>query len=235
MSLDNLNNEESQDTTAADGAEGGGDEGTGAELATTLSGGDGGGFVLDSGNKKSVATGTLILAGLLAACAGGTYLMYVKSGPKVAAASSEVQAADQTISTFLSKDRDNIKQMKDLLHTTQKAVAQFLAESGKKQVPIEELQTNPFRLKLPKPAEPTEDETAAAARKLKAEEEKKAHEVANGLHLQSIMRGRRNSCMINNTLLTQGQQIDGFVVEAINQGSVVLVRGEVRVEKKIDK
>jgi len=233
MSLDNLNNDESQDTTGA-GAEGGGEDATAAELASSLADGDGGGFVVDSG-KKSIATGTLVLVGLLAACAGGTYLMYVKSGPKVAAASVEVQRSEQTINTFLSNDRDNIKQMKDLLHTTQRAVSQFLAESGKKQVPIEELQTNPFRLKLPKPAEPTEDETAAAARKLKAEEEKKAHEIADGLHLQSIMRGRRNSCMINNTLLTQGQQIEGFVVEAINQGSVVLARGDVRVEKKIDK
>jgi hypothetical protein len=233
MSLDNLNNDESHDTTG-EGAEGG-DGATGAELASTLSGGGDANFVVGDSGKKSIATGTLVLVGLLAACAGGTYLMYVKSGPKVAAASSEVQAADQTINTFLNNDRDNVKQMKDLLHSTQRAVSQFLAESGKKQVPIEELQTNPFRLKLPKPAEPTEDEAAAMARKRKEEEEKKAHEIAKGLHLQSIMRGRRTSCMINNTLLTQGQQVEGFVVEAINPGSVVLVRGDVRVEKKIDK
>jgi hypothetical protein len=229
MSLDNLNNEESQDTTAAEG----GDESAGLTSALA-GGGDGGGFVVDA-PKKSIPTSTLVLVGILAACGGGTYLMYVKSGPKVAAASVEVQAADQTINKFLSNDKDNVKQMKDLLTSTQKAVSQFLAESGKRQVPIEELQTNPFRLKLPKPAEPTEDEAAAAARKLKAEEEKKAHEIANGLHLQSIMRGRRNSCMINNTLLTQGQTIEGFTVEAITPKSVVLVRGDVKVEKTMDK
>lgn len=235
MSLDNdVNNEESQETTAAEGG-----EDSGAGLAAAMAGGgDGGGFVVDA-PKKSLPTSTLILVGILAACGGGTYLMYLKSGPKVAAASVEVQAADQTITKFLSNDKDNVKQMKDFLAATQKAVGQFLAESGKRQVPIEQLQTNPFRLKLPKPVEPTAEEVAAAkaaaARKLKEEEERKANEAANGLHLQSIMRGRRNSCMINNTLLTQGQQIDGFTVESITPKSVVLVRGDVKVEKTMEK
>ena len=50
-----------------------------------------------------------------------------------------------------------------------------------------------------------------------------------------IHSGTRKSCMINNTLYTEGQEIDSFVVERINPGAVVVRNGVYRFELRMQK
>lgn len=232
MNLDNQNDGLQQDGLGdeADGA-------TAAELASALSGSGDAQFVVDQ--KKSLGTGTFILIGLVLAAAGGTYLMYHRSNAKAAAAATaapESKQAEQTISQFLSPgNKDNVKQMRDLLDGTQKVVSQFMAESGKKQVPVDQLSTNPFRLNPIQDPAAAEDVSAATAARLKAERERKVLEAAQALNLQTIMLGRRKACMINNTMYTEGQTVEGFTIETINAQSIILVKGEYRVERKMEK
>ena len=228
MNLDNQNDGMQQDGAGADELGGAG----AADLTSALAGGGDAQYVVDQ--RKSLGTGTFIMIGLVLACAGGTYLMYHRSNAKVAAAAPEQQQAEQTISQFLSPgNKDNVKQMRDLLDGTQKVVDQFMAETGRRQVPVDQLATNPFRLSALKPAVASEEVSAATAARLRAEQERKVLEAAEALNLQTIMRGRRKACMINNTMFTEGQQVDGFTIEAINPQSVILVKGEYRVERKM--
>ena len=57
---------------------------------------------------------------------------------------------------------DNRKLMEQTLHDTEKVVKEFQAHAHKNQIPVEDLTTNPFRLKAPKPQ--TEDVAVALVR-----------------------------------------------------------------------
>ena len=80
----------------------------------------------------------------------------------------------------------------------------------------------------------TLSETAAKRRR---EEERQAVLKAVGaLNLQSVIHsGTRKSCMINNTLYTEGQQVDSFVVERISPDAVVVRNGVYRFELRMQK
>jgi hypothetical protein len=53
-----------------------------------------------------------------------------------------------------------------------------------------------------------------------------ATEAAKGLRVQTILAGSRKACMINNKLLKVGDQVDGFTVEDITAGSVIVRKGD---------
>ena len=89
------------------------------------------------------------MAGFLLACGVGTYFMYNRNAKANDPPTAEAAAAQTTITQFLSDDKDNVNKMKDLLENTGKAVEQFRASPGKKQVPLDDLQTNPFRFARP--------------------------------------------------------------------------------------
>src|SRR3712207_954428 len=112
-----------------------------------------------------------------------------------------------------------------------------MSKSGKKQVPADDLKANPFRLNPLAPAASPEDENEATARRLaamKAEQERKVLEAAGALNLQSIIKGRRKACMINNSMYTEGQQVEDFTIESIESHSIVLVQGEYRIERRME-
>ena len=57
-----------------------------------------------------------------------------------------------------------------------------------------------------------------------------------GLQLQTVMSGEvRKACMINNTLYQEGQQVEGFTIEKISPGGVVVKNGPYRFELKMQK
>jgi hypothetical protein len=235
MALENDETSQEQDSTASvgdDGATGGIDDG-GGDLSGVLGSGDGGGFV--SEEKKPLNTGTLIMAGFLLACGVGTYLMYTRNTQVKASPSADAAAAQSTITQFLSDDKQNVSKMKDLLQNTEKAVEQFRAAPAKTQVPLEALQTNPFRFGPVQPdGAPAEDEAAAA--KKKAEEMRAATlKAAQALNLQFIVVGKKKSCLINNGRYLEGQQVGEFTIESISPNSVVIVKDDMRFELKMKK
>jgi hypothetical protein len=212
--------EHDQDQQAHSDAAGDGDTGGAGDLTDVL-GGQEASFVSDE--KKPLSTATVIMAGLLLACGAGTYLMYDRSAKASVEPTAETAAAQTTITEFLSDDKANVNKMKDLLENTEKAVEQFKASPGKKQVPLDDLQTNPFRIAgSADPNNPDENLDAATAKKREEAARAAALKAAQGLKLTLVLSGRQKSCMINNAVYREGEQVDGFTVEAINADSVIV-------------
>jgi hypothetical protein len=116
-------------------------------------------------------------------------------------------------------------------------VKQFLKYPSVQQVPLGDLTGNPFRI-----APSTEKTTASI--NLDAEREKKKREeerlavlrAVNNLQLQSVMSGgARSSCMINNALYTEGQQVEEFTVEKVSPNSVIVRYGSYRFELRMQR
>jgi hypothetical protein len=125
--------------------------------------------------------------------------------------------------------------MRDLLQNTEKAVEQFRAAPAKTQVPLEELQTNPFRFADANPDGTPADEDEAAAKK-KAEEAKAATlKAAQALNLQFIVVGRKKSCLINNVRYLEGQTLGEFTIDSISPNAVIVRKDEARFELKMKK
>ena len=181
--------------------------------------------------KPKVNTSTLGLLGLLVACAGGTYFMYLRGGPQAANA-AEVATKDE-ISTFLVDGQKHVSLMKEMLKDTDKVVQRFRASSAKSQIPLAKLVTNPFRMELPKQA--TVNDGSAASARRNAEERLAAMEAVKALKLQSVLYGTRKAALLNNQLVQEGMEVEGFIVEKINQGAVIVRSGAFRFELRMEK
>jgi hypothetical protein len=223
MGIENLN--QIEDGSAA---------GAGDELKDALADGGDTEFVGDGEKKKA---SPMVTFGLVLAVAGGGYLWYSNRGPSAAsAAAAEADAASQTVSKFLDGGTANVAMMEKMLRDTEKVVQQFLNYPSMKQVPLGELQTNPFRFRAPKVEGAKTDEDEILAKKKREEERQLVLKAVANLNLQSVIHsGVRKSCMINNTLYTEGQQIDDFVVEKINPGTVIVKNGVYRFELRMQK
>ena len=182
--------------------------------------------------RKPVNRTTLVLFSIVLLGGGGLYLMYMRTGPKSAGAALQSAAASQTITQFLSNGNNNMRNMEQLLRNTQKIVQQFLAYPSINQVPLKQLQTNPFRFTAAKDGESASD---ADARKKQEDEKVAVRHAADNLQIQSILHGTKRACMINNTMFVEGQQIDGFTIEKINPSSVIVKNGSYRFELQMQK
>lgn len=174
----------------------------------------------------------MLLAGFALLGAGVIYFMRVKTGPDAANANptKQVVEANTTISDFLKDGNQNIKKMHDLLLDTKKFVTIFKTHESKPQVKADDLMTNPFQFAKPK-ADLTEEQKEA----LRLEEERKQHELEKRRFLETvssvklgfILTGKKKSCMINQKMYTEGQDIgDGVLVKTISPDGVTLARGE---------
>lgn len=201
----------------------------GSDLADALAGGDEASFI--SAEKKPMNRTTVLVFGALLLGAGGYYLMYARTGPQSAAAATPgAEQADATINQFLSAGSENIRVMQQLRQTTDKVVAQF-RNSTVPQVPVHELQANPFKY-----AQITDDASAAAAAKKKHEEERQAAlKSVQDLQLQSVLSGSNRACMINNKMYKEGQEVSGFTVEKISTNTVIVRTGVFRFELKMQR
>jgi hypothetical protein len=219
-----------EDTMAAsDQEEIGETQGTDAsDLTDALSGGDETTFITGE-EKKPVNRTSMLLFGVLMIGAAGYYFMHARTGPATAvAATAEAEEADKTINQFLSAGDENIRVMRQLRQTTDKVVAQF-RNSEVPQVPVNDLQANPFKY-----AQVSDDATAAAeAAKKKEEGRQAALKGVQQLQLQSILHGAKPTCMINNQMYTEGQSAEGFTVEKITPNSIVVRSGAYRFELKM--
>jgi len=204
------------------------------DLGDVLGNGDDAAFVSGE-EKKSISTGTIIMAGLLLACGAGTYFMYNRSAPAAAAPNAEAAAAQTTIKEFLA-DGTNANKMKDLLENTDKAVEQFRASPGKKQVPVGDLTTNPFRVAGDDGKNVAPENLDALTLKRRQEAAKaEALKAASALKLKFVMSGRVKSCMIDDKVYKEGQTVGEFTVETINTDSVILRKDEQRFKLPLSK
>ena len=186
-------------------------------------------FVTDE--KKPLSKGTLVMAGILLACGAGTYVMYTRSAPG-AGPTPESAQAQATIGEFLSQDAGDVTKMKNMLNDTGKVVEQFIASPGKKQVPIAELQTNPFRVAAVESEEAVDD---SGSKRQQEEQRAATKKAAEGLSLQFVMSGKKKSCMINNAIYREGQNVEGFKVESISTDSVIIRKDDARFALRVKK
>ena len=183
------------------------------------------------GQKKSANAGTLGIVGLLAIGGAAFYFFFIKNGPAPAMADDTSSAI---INDFLHGSSGNSKLMEQTLHDTEKVVKEFQTHAHKNQIPVEELTTNPFRLKSAKPK--TDDVAVAVPSHIREDEERERITTeANGLELGSIVRGGRSACLVNNTLYHQGEQIGNFTVVEIRAKSVVVRQGKYSFELTMKK
>jgi hypothetical protein len=188
-------------------------------------------YVFEAAPKKPANRSVALL--LVAALAGGGWFFWHwHTGPQSASAATVAAAdaatANRTIGQFLNGGSTNLKSMEAILHNTEKVVQQFNNYPSVRQVPLSGLQTNPFRQSL-------KNDDSDSREKL--DEQREAVEKAyQSLQLQSIMHADKNSsCLVNNTLYREGQQVNGFSIEKINADSISLKQGDWRFELKMQK
>src|SRR5262249_55226922 len=129
----------------------------------------------------------------------------------------------------------NIKAMQDMLKDTEKFVHQFTQPPTTAQSKLEELKTNPFRFAPPKSEDPDADIRRAADR-----EKAEALKAGQKLRRQSVIHSDSlRAAMIDNKMYSEGQEIDGLIVEKIAPFRVVIAapkaHGTYHFELKINK
>lgn len=233
MRIHNDGNDDQLDADAAEGGDSGtSDSSTGADLSAALAG-DGSNEFYVAEDRPAASKSWLVLVLLVALGGGGLYLMHLKTGPKAATAAVESQQAKKTINSFLEGGESNIKLMEQALRETERVVRRFVDYPNANQVPLADLRTNPFRLVLQRDPVNTSE---IANRKRKEEERQAVIRAVQTLRLQSVMSGAANrSCMINNTLYREGQTVEGFTVEKIGAGSVIVRQGAYRFELRMQR
>jgi hypothetical protein len=185
-------------------------------------------FIVDSeaDGKRKLSRGTIMLGGLILAAFGGLALMHFRTGPATAQASTE---AAKTINTFLGDGKKNLATMQQVLSDTDKLVDDFKNFPAAAQVPLEDLQRNPFShgATAAKPSEPVE----AFDRKAKLDAAMKR---VTAMKVQSIMFSESvRSCMIDNRFRAEGDTFDNFEIERINPSSVIVKTDGFRFEVKV--
>ena len=184
------------------------------------------------GQKPKSNIGMLATLGAVAILGAGAFL-YMKKGPQQAAADTVDQSASATINEFLHGSTGS-QMMAQTIKDTEKVVQEFKEHSHKAQVPTAELITNPFRLQEPKP-QTTDVAEVVPSRIREDEERQRISTEANALELQSILRGGRSACLLNNALYHEGEQINGFTIDEIRPKSIIVHQGKYRFELTMKK
>jgi hypothetical protein len=183
--------------------------------------------------KKPMSKSTLVMVVIIALAIGGMYFMHQRAS--ATAAEPADTKATQVIKQFMSEKEKNSAQMRKMIDETKAVVDQFLNYPNLKQIPLAELQSNPFRMMAPK--DDAAETEAARLKKLKEDqarlsaEKAQIEKAAQSLNLQSIVTsGARKACMINNTLVMEGQSVQEgdkqFTVVKITSKQVTVKCGE---------
>src|SRR5438874_3038868 len=183
--------------------------------------------------RKPINQSVLMLFAIIVIGAAGMYVMYLRTGPKSAKAADPASAnAETAIANFMKGGSNNIALLRSLLENTAKIVEQFKVYPNVAQVPLSDLNGNPFHLASAKP--PPGEDPVEIAKKKKEEERLVALKSVQTLQLQTIViRGNRKACMINNTLYQENETIDIFTVDKIAPNSVIVKTGQFRFELKM--
>jgi hypothetical protein len=192
-----------QDQTEGGGGEAGGEENNEADM-----------IFAPEASKPGRNAGMLMIAFVMIGV-GVIYFMRARaSGPGLIR--PDVAVADSRIKDFI-KDGTQVKRMEDLLKSTQKVVDQFNDE-GKKTREDPKLDLNPFAFKSPTEPKPVKPGDPNAARD---RAQQKFLDGINNLRVQYLMVSPfARTAMINNKLIQEGQEIDGYAVDKITPTEV---------------
>ncbi|MCC6581604.1 MAG: hypothetical protein IT440_14320 [Phycisphaeraceae bacterium] len=177
------------------------------------------------GFGKSVSQGTLLLL-LIVVIAGGTLYAMRQStrGMWGDVVSTDVEAkVEAALARFAGHPEAGAK-VGAWFEDSSVFVRLFDYDVAQRQVPLEQVRKNPFRLVLAaeparsvRPGDDNQAKTQARAqRKQKLELELKTY------NLQTVMRGRIPVAIVSGQFVRQGQSLGSFTVKAIDQMSVRL-------------
>jgi hypothetical protein len=183
-----------------------------------------------SSEKKPANPQMIALVGLLVIGAAVIGFMHIHNGPSSA---SGAENGPDTVKTFLANRDEHVQLMSQMLQNTDKVVQRYRSDPSHTQIPLTSLQTNPFRTMAPKAVEKPGNESEAAARRRLEEERQAAESAVGNLRLTSIINGRVPTCMINGRAYRAGQKVEGFTIEQITPGAVVLRVGKFRFEVQL--
>ena len=214
-----------QDQTDGGGGEGGGEENNEADM-----------IFAPEASKPGRNAGMLMIAFVMIGV-GVIYFMRVRAGgPGIIR--PDVAQADSRIKDFI-KDGSQVKKMKDLLENTEKVV-KIMNEDPTKNAPqqVIDKKNNPFTYHSPneKPNE-TEDEKAIRLRNKTREARVAAFkEDIKLIRVQSvIINSFAKTAMINNKLVQEGQEIEGFTIVKLAPNSVIVERDGMKAEISLNK
>lgn len=163
----------------------------------------------------------LVLAGLFMGGIACLYLMSLHVGPKTA--SADEQNAEAKMDAALTQ-LSAMPKAAQLQKETNAIVNTFYYEAKQRQIPIEQLEGNPFIYTPPvddlKPPASSDDAPAPPPVPQGAAE---AMAAVQQLKLQSVLSGTHGAtAMISNNLLSEGQVINGWTVKTIEPRQVLL-------------
>lgn len=180
------------------GGEGGGEENNEADM-----------IFAPEASKPGRNAGMLMIAFVMIGV-GVIYFMRVRTGPATATASQQMVVAEGVIKGF---DNNQVTKMKDLLKSTEKVVKMMTDDpNANREDP--KLSANPFKFISPNDHGPTVDPNAPT--KAQAGAKREFLEGMDNLRVQYIMVSQfAKTAMINNKLVQEGQEVEGYAVEKI--------------------
>ncbi len=168
---------------------------------------------------------TFALIGLFAAGIATVAFMSLRGGPKQA--SADDKAVEEKVESFITK-RQRASEAEQSPANTKDVVEAFSHYESRRQVPTEDLQSNPFVFGTPEPRDQATTPSSSAQEKAAAKRRAELTKELGRLKLQSVMRGQRGStAIINNNFLIEGQTIGSFTLRKISPRSVELVADDI--------
>lgn len=182
--------------------------------------------------KPKVSKTTMGMIGLFIAGVGVVGIMSLRDGP--AKASATDKATEQQVEDFLAKSGpkdDQVKQFQD----TKEVVDTFYHYASRHQVPLDDLNSNPFVFGDKKDAAANAGRAAGNKQaKLAAKRRAELHAEFSKLKLQSVMMGPRGgTAIIDNNFLAKGHKIGSFTVAKIDPNSVELTHGQMTLTLQV--
>lgn len=180
----------------------------------------------ESESPRRFSTGSLLLGILILAAVVGLVLMHWRVQSDQTQTASD---ASKAINTFLGDGKKDLVMMQQVLNDTDKLVEHFRNFPAAAQVPLEDLNRNPFsdEQNPSRTAQPVED----ADRKTRLNA---AIQRVSNLKLQSILYGTNTrSCMIDHRYRQEGEIFDGIEIEQIQPAGVIVRYDGFRFELKV--
>ncbi|HAU36609.1 MAG TPA: hypothetical protein DCX07_02690 [Phycisphaerales bacterium] len=172
--------------------------------------------------RHAVSKGNLMLLGLFISGLVAVYLMSLRTGPQEATAEQQTaqKQVDLALAQFLATPASNAQR-----NLAASVVDNFYSDTRQRQIPRDQLRSNPFEYRAPASRQvavaATADDAPPPEPKDLAQEQ--AMEAVRQLTLQSVLVGSHGAtAMVSNNLLTEGQTISGWKVEKIRPDEVVL-------------
>ncbi len=175
--------------------------------------------------KRQLPPATFLLAGLFGAGIVFLYLLSLNVGPKIA--SEEEKTVEAKVdAALLQLGAASSQQGQD--SETAALINTFYYEAKQRQIPLEQLASNPFIYQPPglhlegkTLVDPTQANTTTSNQKIRKEEMLQA---ARSLKLQSVLMSEKSpKALISNNLVTEGQTINGWMVKSIDTRQVELI------------